>query len=106
MRLSAEASHGDLAARPADAVHALADLAAADGADRDEWLTKAAHAAGASAVSVPVAREPRHAVVADTAELALTVYARAMTSMQQAIRARLDQAHRDAAAATAADIGS
>ena len=91
-----EGEAGHLACCPGDAIHGLADAAEADGADRGDWLAKAIGAAGAVSVTVPVRREPSHQAVEDTVKQAGKVYGTVMIQMREAMRARLQQAAREA----------
>lgn len=96
MRLTVQAPPGSLAESPEEALSALADIAEADGACRDEWLEKAITAGGATQRHVHVAKEPRYQVVKDAIDEAGALHARAMVSMKQAIRERLERAAREA----------
>ena len=62
-RLVIEAAPGIVATDPAAAALALADVAEADGADRELWKAQAARALGASRASVNVRADPRFRVV-------------------------------------------
>ncbi len=96
MRLHVEGEEGELAARPGDALAALADLAAQDGADQGEWLTKALKAHGASQVDAVVGEEPAYAIVTDACEHTVKLYDQLLTSMLSAIKERLERAAREA----------
>jgi hypothetical protein len=72
--LAIEAAPGVLADSPGAAFDALADLAEADGADRDAWVTKALAHAGASRASVVVRGEPRFRVIEDATHRADAVF--------------------------------
>jgi len=72
--LAIEAAHGVLADSPGAAFDALADLAEADGADRDAWVAKALAHAGASRASVVVRGEPRFRVIEDATHRADAVF--------------------------------
>lgn len=96
MRLTVDAPPGAVADHPDKALDALADIAEADGACRDEWLEKALRSGGASHRHVHVTREPTYRVVKDAVGEAATLHKRAMVSMKQAIRARLERAAREA----------
>ena len=96
MRIKVQAPLGAVADHPEAALEALADIAKADGADRDEWLEKAIKAGGASHRHVHVSREPLHRVVKDAVGEAAHLHKRVMVSMHQAIIERLDRAAREA----------
>lgn len=91
-----QAPPGAVAGHPEEALEALADIAKADGADRDAWLEKAIRAGGASHRHVEVTREPRYQVVKDAVGEAADLHSRVMVSMKQAILARLNRAAREA----------
>ena len=85
-----------VAANPEEALSALADIAEADGADRDEWLEKAITSAGATSRAIEVVGDPRHQIVEDIAHEAVMLYLSAMFLARQKIKQRLEQAVRDA----------
>lgn len=87
---------GAVADHPEQALSALADIAEADGATRDEWLEKAIKAGGATQRHVHVSREPRYQVVKDAVGEAADLHRRVMVSMRQAITERLNRAVREA----------
>lgn len=95
MKLLVDCDEGFLAEHPELALSRLADVAAADGADRDDWLAKALVSAGATQQEVAVLREPPFQVVKDVRDKATEVYRLAMKLAVQACRARLDRAARD-----------
>lgn len=95
MRITVSAQRGELAASPDEAFEALAKAAQADGADREEWVSKALASAGASSVLVPVRRAPRYQGVDDAVQAIDLVYRRAMVSCEEAIAARLERALRE-----------
>lgn len=94
MPLEVIADEGDVARYPDRVLAALASIAEAEGADRGEWLAKAARSAGATAVEVPVEREPRYRVVEDATARAVEVYRRALKLATNAARERLQRAAR------------
>jgi len=96
VRIAVQGKPGELAARPEDALEALAKAAEADGADLDDWLEKAMVKAGATNRSIPVSRDPAYQVVKDATVEALRVYRTAMTLQREAIRECLERAIRDA----------
>lgn len=103
MRVVVEAGPGELAARPEDALWALAHLAARDGAD-GEWLSKALRAAGATGMSVPVRPDPLYRVVADFEAAAAEIHHRAMKAALPRIRALLERAAEGASRAEYHDL--
>lgn len=96
MKLSVEAPEGALAGRPGEALEALADIAEADGADRDQWLEKALKQNGAAAMHEHVRRGSRYRAVNDFADHAGDVYDRAMASAHKRIRSVLERAAHEA----------
>lgn len=96
MRLRVQAPPGTLASQPDRALSALADIAEADGADRDEWLEKALRSAGATSRRVEVRRDPTLRIVADVTAHAVAAHQRVLASMKHAIRERLERAAREA----------
>ena len=98
MRIAVEGDKGDLAARPEDALLALADAAEADGAERSAWLVKAARAAGATRVLARGEESP-HPCVRDAARHCEDAHAKVMVLLQSAVKARLRRA------AVEADVG-
>lgn len=96
MKIFIDADEGELARRPADAMRALARVAEADGADREEWLAKAISYAGATKRSVPVSAEPKFRIVEDTTAHALQVYRAGIKAMNEQIARRLEQAAEEA----------
>lgn len=91
MRIIVEASPGDLAANPDEAIEALAQIASADGAGAD-WLVKAARTLGATRVGVSVPARPAFRAVNDQADAAVAAYERTMKLMVLAIEERLRRA--------------
>lgn len=89
MRIEVQGPPGVLASRPLDALEALASIAEADGADREDWLAKAA---GAHA---PVQRDPLYQPAKDAVAEALRLYRGALPALRAGIRARLEAAARD-----------
>jgi hypothetical protein len=96
MRIDFVGPAGSLAARPESALSALADIAVADGADREEWLVKALRSAGATEIEAEVDGEPRYQVVEDAVTEATALYRRVMLSMRREIEKKLAQAAKDA----------
>lgn len=94
LRIEVEGVPGELAEAPEEAVQRLADIAAADGADREDWLTKAITGAGASGRHVAVLRDPRFRVVAHFRDRAAQIYETAMTLARNAVIERLEQDRR------------
>ena len=92
MRLGVEAAPGTLAQSPDEALSALADMAEADGAVREDWLEKAAKAAGATQVEARASREPRFKIYADTVDRSMGLYGRVIGSMLDEIDAVLEGA--------------
>ena len=96
MELRVKGPQGAVADHPEEALSALADIAEADGACRDEWLEKAIKVGGATQRHVHVTREPRYRVIKDAVGEAADLHSRVMVSMQQAIIERLNRAAREA----------
>jgi|TARA_R110000824_G_scaffold104643_9_gene248280 hypothetical protein len=63
VRLRVQGDAGSLARHPEAALDALADVAVADGADREEWLAKAIRAAGGATQHVHVNGNPRFQII-------------------------------------------
>ena len=97
LRIEVIGEQGALADAPEQALERLADIAVADGADRDEWLNKAVASQGATARSIRVSREPAYQIVDDATTEAVRVYELAMNLCRKAVEARLQRAARDPA---------
>ena len=85
MRLRVLAEPGALARHPEDALDALADVAAADGAAREDWLEKALRGARATRRELPVDHDYRFPLQRELAEEAAVGHRRMMARMRQLI---------------------
>lgn len=92
MKLRVEGDAGSLARNPGAALDALADVAVADGADREEWLAKALSAAGGATKRVHVNGDPRFRIVKDLEPGVLRVHAAVMKKLMEDIGGVLDRA--------------
>tara|TARA_Y100000034_G_scaffold127410_1_gene180157 strand:+ start:2963 stop:3298 length:336 start_codon:yes stop_codon:yes gene_type:complete len=92
VKVAVEASRGELASSPEEALAGLTRLAEADGADRTEWLEKAMRSGGAVRAGRTVNRSPRYQIVDDALDDAAALYHRAMTMAESELRELLDGA--------------
>lgn len=89
---------GDLAATdPGELLKALAEAAALEGRDPDEFLEKALRAVGATRRAKYVNAKPRARIIRDHVREVLGVYERARAAMLAEIEAALMQAAEQAA---------
>lgn len=91
MKIVIDGAVGELASRPVDAIEALRDAAAKDGADPEEWLAKALSGHGAVLRAVQVSGEPRYRPVGEFTDEILRVYAIALDSMKREIAEVLER---------------
>lgn len=84
---------GQIASDPGGSLEALADIAQADGANRELWLLKAAISAGSTQVGVQVNGEPRFRVIEDAVERGSAVFAICLdAALQEIVAAIADHA--------------
>lgn len=92
-RLAVEAEPGAIGGNPEETIGYLADIAEADGADREEWLAKAAAAAGATRIGVTAGGAPRFAIVPEAVADADKVFELLMARARREIIAMLEARH-------------
>lgn len=90
MRLRVLGEPGELARHPEDALAALADVAAADGAVREDWIEKALRSGGATQRQLPVDHDARFRFERELSEEAVGEYRRILARMRGAIAEHLD----------------
>lgn len=96
MKVEVHALIGEVADNPEQALSALADIAEADGACRDDWLAKASTSLVKVETDTGYHKKPVYQPVADAVKAAGDLHDRVMVSLRSAIRERLEQAAREA----------